>query len=69
MAEAPLEERVARRLAYRLRHSGKTCERCRKDKPLSSFSRDSRNRDGLRRYCRECDADAYKQRRVNAHSA
>lgn len=62
---ARLLEQTQGRLAWRLRHSGKECERCRESKSLAGFSRDSRNPDGLRRYCRQCDSSGYKGRRVN----
>ncbi|QPX62398.1 hypothetical protein SEA_WARDA_68 [Arthrobacter phage Warda] len=58
-AEALTAQALAR-LAQRRRHSGKTCERCKEDKPLSAFSIDSRNPDGLRRYCRACRSAAYR---------
>lgn len=61
-----LLEQVQARLAWRLRHSGKTCDRCDEDKPLADFSRDSREPDGLRRYCRKCAKESYARRRVNA---
>ncbi|WGH21139.1 hypothetical protein SEA_CASSIA_66 [Arthrobacter phage Cassia] len=48
------------RLAYRRRHSGKTCDRCRETKPLSAFSKDSSRPDGLMRYCRACRSAAYR---------
>lgn len=57
------------RLAYRRRHSGKTCDRCRETKPLSAFGLHSREPDGLRRECKACiaryNADR-PSRRVNA---
>ncbi|QOP65195.1 HNH endonuclease [Arthrobacter phage Tuck] len=48
------------RLAYRRRHSGKTCDRCRETKPLSAFSKDVSRPDGLMRYCRACRSAAYR---------
>jgi hypothetical protein len=51
-----------RRLQRYQAESGRTCERCQERKPLSAFSRDSRDPVGLRRYCRECDARAYQAR-------
>lgn len=53
------------RLAYRLRRSGKVCERCREEKPLSAFGLDSRERDGLNRKCKPCRNGAERER-VNA---
>ena len=61
-AAARLTVAAYKRLEYRRRHSGKTCSKCERDLPLSMFSRDSSARDGLRRYCRECDADGYRAR-------
>jgi hypothetical protein len=57
-----LQAAVLRRLSYRLARSGKVCERDGLERPLSAFSRDSRNPDGLRRYCRECAAKGYRKR-------
>lgn len=65
---ARLEAGARRRLEYRRRHSGKSCDRCRETKALSAFSRDSREKDGLRRYCRACDALGARNR-VNKPSA
>lgn len=53
------------RLAYRQRHSGKTCSRCRRAKPLSAFAADSRRPDGLAYICKECDAARKRKARVN----
>ena len=61
-----LAEGALQRLAWRRRNSGKACDRCRATKAVSSFSKDSRNPDGLRRYCRECASATYKSSRVNA---
>lgn len=44
-----------RRLDWRRRRGFRTCSRCGLDKKPNAFSVDSRERDGLRRYCRECD--------------
>lgn len=60
-----LTREALERLAYRRRYSGKRCDRCREEKLLSAFSRDSTRPDGLRRWCRSCDAANYR-RRVNA---
>jgi hypothetical protein len=35
----------------------KTCNYCKAPKPLTAFSRCSRERDGLQRKCRECAAE------------
>lgn len=43
--------------------SAKTCSKCGKTKPLWAFSRDSRQKDGLRSTCKECDADAQRESR------
>ncbi|UVK63587.1 HNH endonuclease [Arthrobacter phage Janeemi] len=43
------------RLAYRRRHSGKTCSHCQETKPLSAFGPDTRKPDGLDPRCRECE--------------
>lgn len=63
---ARLTESTARRLAWRKRNAGKACDRCRETKPVSAFSRDSREPDGLRRYCRDCASRNYRTARVNA---
>ncbi|QNJ56566.1 HNH endonuclease [Arthrobacter phage Elezi] len=57
---ARLSAAALERRAYRLRHSGKECDRCRETKRLSAFSKDSREPDGLMRYCRACRAAAYR---------
>lgn len=66
---AALTREALARLDYRRRHSGKRCDRCREEKPLSAFGRDSRERSGLMRKCRACvatyNADR-PSRRVNA---
>ncbi|WVX88055.1 hypothetical protein SEA_TFORTROY_67 [Arthrobacter phage TforTroy] len=54
------------RLAYRRRHSGKTCSSCRQEKPLSAFGVDAREADGLNRACKSCRNTA-ERARVNAH--
>ena len=63
-----LTEQALARLAWRLRRSGKHCSRCDTEKPIDDFSRDSREKDGLRRYCRECgssaNAAAYQRRKA-----
>ncbi|QIG58543.1 HNH endonuclease [Arthrobacter phage DrSierra] len=63
--EALTREALAR-LAYRQRHSGKTCDRCRETKPLSAFGVNARERDGLNRTCKPCRNTAERDR-VNAH--
>ena len=69
--DGTLTEDALLRLKRRQEASGKTCERCKERKPLSAFSRDARNRDGLRRYCRECAATEYQKRvlREAAHGS
>ena len=49
---------VLARLAYRQKHSGKTCAKCRRDLPLSAFTTDSRKPDGLDKRCNQCKAKA-----------
>ncbi|AYN59151.1 endonuclease VII [Arthrobacter phage Yang] len=44
------------RLAYRRRHSGKTCQTCRETKPLSAFGFDALRPDGLSVRCRACNS-------------
>lgn len=66
-----LTEQALARLASRIRRSGKHCSRCcDTEKPIGGFSRDSREKDGLRRYCRECgssaNAAAHQRRKANA---
>lgn len=39
----------------------KQCTKCFVLKPLTEFNKDSRKRDGLRSYCRDCAKDYYKQ--------
>ena len=43
---------------------GKTCTRCSQELPLSAFARGTQYRDGLQYWCRDCSADAYRQRRT-----
>jgi hypothetical protein len=64
--EGLLVEPALARLAWRKARSGKTCERCRERKALAAFARDSRNTDGLRRYCRECAALADRARKARS---
>lgn len=69
MSDAPLAHLSAaalERRAYRLRHSGKTCDKCRETKPLSAFGVNAREADGLNRTCKPC-RNAYERDRVNAH--
>lgn len=54
---------TARSLERRIARSGRTCGSCKQRKPLSEFSVDARESDGLRRYCRACAA-ADKARRA-----
>ncbi|UYL87673.1 HNH endonuclease [Arthrobacter phage VResidence] len=63
-AEAMTKEAIER-LAYRRRHSGKTCSRCGEDKPLSAFASDSRRPDGLAYSCKQCEATRKRLARVN----
>jgi hypothetical protein len=65
--EGELAASALRALARRLADSGKVCARCSAKKRLAHFSRDSREHDGLRRYCRECASLEYRARRP--HSA
>ena len=47
----------------------KVCVRCKESKPLTEFSKDRRNKDGLNKYCRACKKfynDAQKEYRKNA---
>lgn len=61
-----LAQAALARLAYRRRHGGKECDRCRVTKPVGAFGVDSREPDGLLRICRKCvalrDAAAYRER-------
>ena len=44
----------------------KTCVRCKESKPITEFSKDRRNKDGLNCYCRTCKKfynDAQKEYR------
>ena len=49
-----LVELARARLSWRLRRGHKVCDRCKEQKPVTSFGVDSRERDGLRRICRSC---------------
>ncbi|QNO12727.1 hypothetical protein SEA_SNEK_67 [Arthrobacter phage Snek] len=60
-----LYDQVLGRLAYRRRHSGKTCSSCREVKPLSAFGVNAREADGLNRVCKQC-RNSYERDRVNA---
>jgi hypothetical protein len=53
------------RLAYRQRHTGKTCANCGEDRPLSAFTTDSRKPDGLDRRCNHCKAQRQRDRRAS----
>jgi hypothetical protein len=66
-SDGELAASALRALARRLATSGKECSRCRQFKRLAHFSRDAREHDGLRRYCRDCAAIEYRARRE--HSA
>ena len=57
---------VRARLAYRQRHSGKTCAKCGRVLPLSAFTTDSRKPDGLDKRCNQCKAKAARSRRTPA---
>ncbi|UIW13481.1 hypothetical protein SEA_AMYEV_66 [Arthrobacter phage Amyev] len=63
---AGLSAAALERRAYRLRHSGKTCDRCKETKRLSAFGVNARERDGLNRTCKPC-RNAAERERVNAH--
>lgn len=39
----------------------KRCTQCGKDLPLSEFSRNARNPDGLKRYCKPCNRAQYRE--------
>lgn len=41
----------------------KKCTRCKKRKPVSSFSRDKNRKDGLCLYCKACDKKYYQENR------
>lgn len=62
-AEALTAQALAR-LAYRRRHSGKTCSRCQQDKPTSAFGPDGSRPDGLSHRCRDCDNERKRQARA-----
>lgn len=51
-----LAKAAVQRLAWRKRHSGKECSRCREVKPVAEFTRDDRRPDGLGYICRKCDS-------------
>ena len=38
----------------------KKCYCCKKEKPLSEFSKDNKRKDGLFIYCKECQKQKYK---------
>ena len=42
----------------------KQCNRCKKDKPLSEFSKDTWSTDGLHNWCKDC-MKAYRKQRHN----
>lgn len=60
-----LYDQALARLAYRRRHSGKTCSSCRAALPLSAFGVNSREADGLNRVCKPCRND-YERARLHA---
>lgn len=62
-AEAMTREALGR-LAYRRRHSGKTCSRCQLDRPLSAFGPDGSRPDGLSHRCRDCDNQRKREARA-----
>jgi hypothetical protein len=62
---APLIESFRARLEWRRRRGFKRCDRCKAQKKPHEFGIDSRNPDGLRRVCRSCRSDEYRDR-VNA---
>lgn len=43
----------------------KYCNKCRKTKPLSEFSKDKKSKDGLKAYCKECASKYFKAWRIN----
>ncbi len=45
----------------------KICFRCKQDKPLSEFHKDSSKKDGLRGKCRQCCFEANKEYYSSAH--
>lgn len=47
----------------------KTCTRCQRELPLTSFGRDVRNRGGGRSWCQECLAQKARERRAARRSA
>lgn len=53
------------RLNYRRKHSGKTCAKCGKARPLSAFTTDSRKADGLDTRCNPCKAERARVRRAS----
>jgi hypothetical protein len=64
-----LVDSAVRRLHSYQGGSGRRCERCMERKPLTGFSRDARDKSGLRRYCRECQAKSNREayaRRIQA---
>jgi hypothetical protein len=63
-----LTEEALERLAYRRRHSGKTCRTCREDKPMSAFSPDGARPDGLSPRCRSCNNARMRESRAKAKS-
>lgn len=47
----------------------KRCPKCKKEKPLVDFGRDTHNADGFRTYCRPCVAEEARQRRAKRAGA
>jgi hypothetical protein len=60
-----LTNEALERLAYRRRHSGKTCAVCGEDRPLSAFTTDARKPDGLGLRCNSCEARRQRERRAS----
>lgn len=70
MAANPLDlypevsvDAIRTRLAYRQKHSGKTCSKCKRVLPLSAFSPDPSKPDGLSKRCKPCEADRRRSAR------
>ena len=42
----------------------KKCSRCGRVLPISEFNKNSKNKDGLQAYCRECQHETYQANRL-----